>query len=136
MHDIRLRLAVDDHMVVREAETAMVRDARIRPASRSTASCNAWSANRSAEAGAKSSARKIGKLETCTHLAELLGPAVTTLFQTMSNGKTPDGGDFLDNHAGTTEPPFFINGCHSWRTDGPVVAKMFPQFATKPKAAE
>ncbi len=79
--------------------------------------------------------RKIGKLETCTHLAELLGPAVTTLFQTMSNGKTPDGGDSLDNHAGTSQPPFFINGCHSWRTDGPVVAKVFPQFATKPRGA-
>jgi hypothetical protein len=80
--------------------------------------------------------RKIGTLETCTHLSELLGPAVTTLFQTMSYGKRPDGGDSMDSHRDTTEPPFFINGCHSWRTDGPVVAKVFPQFANKPKAAD
>ena len=80
--------------------------------------------------------RKIGRLETCTHLAELLGPAVTTLFQTMSYGKRPDGGDSMDGHLGTSEPPFFIDGCHSWRTDGPIVAKVFPQFATKPRTTD
>jgi hypothetical protein len=25
---------------------------------------------------------------------------------------------------------------HSWRTDGPIVAKVFPQFATKPKSVD
>jgi hypothetical protein len=61
---------------------------------------------------------------------------VTTLFQTMSYGKTPDGGDSMDSHRERKEPPFFLNGCHSWRTDGPIVAKIFPQFATKPPAAD
>ncbi len=75
--------------------------------------------------------RKIGRLETCTHLMELLGPAVTTLFQTMSHGKTPDGRDTHDRQRPARERPFFINGCYSWRTDGPIVAEIFPQFATK-----
>jgi hypothetical protein len=135
VHDIRLRLAIDDHMVVREAETAMV--ATPYPTCLEVNGILQRLVGEQIGRGWREIVRrKIGKLETCTHLAELLGPAVTTLFQTMSNGKTPDGADSLDNHAGTTEPPFFINGCHSWRTDGPVVAKMFPQFATKPKAAE
>ena len=77
--------------------------------------------------------RKIGKLETCTHLAELLGPAVTTLFQSMSHGKTPEGATPSRTSA-ATEPPFFVGGCHSWRTEGPVVAEIFPQFATKAAA--
>jgi DUF2889 family protein len=75
--------------------------------------------------------RKIGRLETCTHLVELLGPAVTTLYQTMSYGRNPDGRDTLENRQNSGERPFFIGGCHSWRTDGPVVAAMFPQFATR-----
>src|SRR6266850_1611751 len=79
---------------------------------------------------------KIGRLETCTHLAELLGPAVTTLYQTMSYGKKPQGRDTLENQQNSGERPFFIGGCHSWRTDGPVVAAMFPQFATKPAAKD
>jgi hypothetical protein len=74
--------------------------------------------------------RKIGRLETRTHLSELLGPAVTTLYQTMSYGKTPDGRSSLEDQRGAREPPFFLGGCHSWRTDGPVVAELFPQFAT------
>jgi Protein of unknown function (DUF2889) len=80
--------------------------------------------------------RKIGRLETCTHLMELLGPAVTTLYQTMSYGKKPEGRDTLENQQNSSERPFFIGGCHSWRTDGPVVAAMFPQFATKPAAKD
>ena len=80
--------------------------------------------------------RKIGRLETCTHLMELLGPAVTTLYQTMSYGKKPEGRDTLENQQNSGERPFFIGGCHSWRTDGPIVAAMFPQFATKPAAKE
>ena len=80
--------------------------------------------------------RKIGRLETCTHLMELLGPAVTTLYQTMSYGKKPEGRDTLENQQRLGERPFFIGGCHSWRTDGPVVAAMFPQFATKPAAKD
>jgi hypothetical protein len=64
-------------------------------------------------------------------LSELLGPAVTTLIQTMSYGKQPEAGDSMDHQRDASERPFFIGGCHSWRTDGPIVAEIFPQFATK-----
>ena len=42
----------------------------------------------------------------------------------------------MDSHRERNEPPFFINGCHSWRTDGPIVAKIFPQFSTKAQAGD
>jgi hypothetical protein len=129
VHDIGVRLAVDDALTIREAETTMratpfptcvdvepilqrLVGERIGPGWRDLVR------------------RKIGRLETCTHLSELLGPAVTTLYQTMSYGKTPDGRSSLEDQRGAREPPFFLGGCHSWRTDGPVVAELFPQFAT------
>ena len=80
--------------------------------------------------------RKIGRTEGCTHLSELLGPAVTTLFQTMSHGDAPEGQNSLETLQNSGKRPFFIGGCHSWRTDGPVVADKFPQFATKPAARD
>ena len=80
--------------------------------------------------------RKIGRLEGCTHLSELLGPAVTTLFQTMSHGNAPEGRSSLETQQSSGKRPFFIGGCHSWRTDGPIVADKFPQFATKPATRE
>jgi hypothetical protein len=46
----------------------------------------------------------------------------------MSNGKDPEGRGSIDNQRDVTEPPFFVGGCHSWRTDGPVVAEFFPQI--------
>jgi hypothetical protein len=135
VHDIRLRLAVDDGLVIREAETAMV--ATPFPTCIEVDGILQRLVGEQIGRGWREVVRrKIGTLETCTHLSELLGPAVTTLFQTMSYGKSPDGGDSMDSHRDTTEPPFFINGCHSWRTDGPIVAKVFPQFATKPKGAD
>jgi hypothetical protein len=129
VHDIGVRLAVDDALTIREAETTMratpfptcvdvepilqrLVGERIGPGWRDLVR------------------RKIGRLETCTHLSELLGPAVTTLYQTMSYGKTPDGRSSLEDQRGAREPPFFLGGCHSWRIDGPVVAELFPQFAT------
>jgi hypothetical protein len=49
-----------------------------------------------------------GRLETCTHLSESLGPAVTALFQTMSYGKTPEDWVSLDIQRNAGEP---CSGC-------------------------
>jgi hypothetical protein len=129
VHDIGVRLAVDDALTIREAETTM----RATP----FPTCvdvepilQRLVGERIGPGWGDLVRRMIGRLETCTHLSELLGPAVTTLYQTMSYGKTPDGRSSLEDQRGAREPPFFLGGCHSWRTDGPVVAELFPQFAT------
>ncbi|MCA6124507.1 DUF2889 domain-containing protein [Bradyrhizobium sp. WSM 1704] len=135
VHDIRLRLAVDDSFTIRETGTTM--------ASTPYPSCldvegilQRLVGERIGKGWREIIRRKIGKLETCTHLQELLGPAVTTLFQTVSSGKDPQGRGALDHQRDAKEPPFFVGGCYSWRLDGPVVAEIFPQFATKPVEAK
>lgn len=135
VHDIRLRLAVDDRLTIHEAGTTM--QATPYPSCVDVEGIlQRLVGERIGKGWRETVRRKIGKLETCTHLSELLGPAVTTLFQTMSNGKDPEGRDSVDNQRDTKEPPFFVGGCYSWRTDGPVVAELFPQFATKAVAKE
>jgi hypothetical protein len=135
VHDIRLRLAVDDALTIHETGTTM--QATPYPSCIDVEGILQRLVGEHIGKGWREVVRrKIGKLETCTHLAELLGPAVTTLFQTMSNGKDPEGRGSIDNQRDAVEPPFFINGCHSWRTDGPVVAELFPQFATPVPAME
>ena len=135
VHDIRLRLAVDDQLAIREAETTM-QSTPFPTCIEVEGILQRLVGEQIGKGWRELVRRKIGRLETCTHLSELLGPAVTTLFQTMSYGKTPDGGDSMDSHREQTEPPFFLNGCHSWRTDGPIVAKVFPQFSTKTPAGD
>jgi hypothetical protein len=133
VHDIGLRLAIDDGMTVREAE-AMMRATPYPTCIEVEPILARLIGERVGPGWRETVRRKIGRLETCTHLMELLGPAVTTLYQTMSYGKKPQGRDTLENQQTPGERPFFIGGCHSWRTVGPVVAAMFPQFATKPAA--
>lgn len=133
VHDIALRLAIDDTMTIIEAETTMRATpyptcVEVRPILQRLVG------ERIGKGWRELVRQKIGRLETCTHLSELLGPAVTALFQTMSYGKTPENRDSLDTPRGGSGRPFFIGGCHSWRTDGPIVAELFPQFATKPAA--
>jgi Protein of unknown function (DUF2889) len=135
VHDIRLRLAVDDQLTIREAETTM--QATPFPTCIEVEGILQRLVGEQIGKGWRELVRrKIGRLETCTHLSELLGPAVTTLFQTMSYGRTPEGRSSMDGHQSQNKRPFFIDGCHSWRTDGPIVAELFPQFATKPNTAD
>ena len=135
VHDIRLRLAVDDAMKVHEAKATM--QATPYPTCIEVEPVLQRLVGESIGKGWREVVRrKIGRLEGCTHLSELLGPAVTTLFQTMSYGKDPEGRDSMDNQRSSGERPFFIGGCYSWRTDGPIVADKFPQFATKPAARD
>jgi hypothetical protein len=135
VHDIRLRLAVDDGLIIHEAGTTM--QATPYPSCVDVEGIlQCLVGERIGKGWRETLRRKIGKLETCTHLSELLGPAVTTLFQTMSNGKDPEGRDSIDNQRDAKEPPFFVGGCYSWRTDGPVVAELLPQFATKAATKE
>ncbi|SDP04403.1 DUF2889 domain-containing protein [Afipia sp. GAS231] len=130
VHDIALRLAIDDSMTVREAQATM-RATPYPTCIEVEPILQRLIGERIGSGWRKVVQSKLGRLESCTHLSELLGPAVTTLFQTMSHGSNPEGLDSLADQRARTERPFFVGGCHSWRNDGPIVADMFPQFATK-----
>jgi hypothetical protein len=131
VHDIGLRLAIDDGMTIHEAE-AMMRGTPYPTCIDVEAIFGRMVGIRVGPGWREAARSRIGKIETCTHLMELLGPAITTLYQTMSQGKQPENGDPLRDQQAAGKRPFFLGGCYSWRTDGPVVAAMFPEFATKP----
>jgi len=65
----------------------------------------------------------------CTHLADLVPPATTTLFQTMAGiakGKTDK----------ETSKPFYIDGCHAWGSDGQQVLDFHPEYYSGKKAGK
>jgi hypothetical protein len=64
----------------------------------------------------------VGRTKGCTHITELLMPMATVAFQTMGSWKQGPGEDA----ATSGEKPHFIDGCHAWASDGPVVKKLFP----------
>ena len=100
VHDIGLRLAIDEGMTIREAE-AMMRATPYPTCIEVEPILARLIGERIGPGWREAIRRKIGRLETCTHLMELLGPAVTTLYQTMSHGEKPDGRDIAGEPAAT-----------------------------------
>ena len=61
---------------------------------------------------------RLGGIHGCTHLTELVGSLATTAFQTIAGqGMQPAG-----------SKPFQLDRCHALRTDGPAVARFYPQW--------
>jgi hypothetical protein len=131
VHDISIRLAVDDAFVIREAELTMA--ATPFPSCLDVRAVFARLVGETIGPGWRKRVQaKIHRLETCTHAMELIGPAVTTLYQTIGPGKLPQNADPIAKQRNAKTPPFFVDGCYSWRADGPNVAELFPQFAKSP----
>jgi len=87
---------------------------------------------------------KLGGVEGCTHLVELLGPVATTAFQTIYPVLSREK---AEREKAASEPatgrqrsrPGLIDTCHAFASDGEIVRKLWPQFHTgdvKGKAAE
>src|SRR5437588_12945878 len=75
--------------------------------------------------------KRIPRNQTCAHVHEVLVPMATVVHQGMSMGRDPDGKVALQPDPMLEAPPFFVDDCHSWRFDGAVVAKFYPQFSRK-----
>ena len=126
VHDIRVRLTLDDDRVIREVEIQMgsmpfgtcheVRDS-LQPL-----------IGERVGRGWRQILKRIPRNTTCAHVHELLVPLATVVHQGMSLGRNPDGKVALVPDPTLEAQPFFVDDCHSWRIDGPAVARFYPQF--------
>lgn len=73
----------------------------------------------------------MGGVAGCTHIRELLMNLATAAMQGINTYR--DQQRLLKGQPamGEGEMPHFVDGCLSWRRDGPVVQRLFPQFALK-----
>lgn len=68
-------------------------------------------------------ARRIRRVEGCTHLFELLRPMATAAFQTLHPARKKRSAEAR---------PMLMNSCHGWREDGEAIAALYPKWH-KPK---
>lgn len=74
--------------------------------------------------------RVLGGVDGCTHLVDILRPMAVVAFQTIvgkdlaSETKPAPGTEDAKRREG------FINSCHGWRDDGPMVQRNFPDRFT------
>ena len=72
--------------------------------------------------------QRVGGVQGCTHLVELVDPIATTAFQTMTARR--HSRTSRDRTAGTRQRPPFLGTCHALATDSPVVKEQWPELYT------
>ncbi|MFT4097884.1 MAG: DUF2889 domain-containing protein [Rhodoblastus sp.] len=127
VHKMSIRLTVDDALVVRDAAASM-EDVPYPTCHDVPPRVEALIGMKLGGGWRNAVRERISKRSACTHLMELIGPAITTLFQSMSAKSFEGEGGARKT---PTQKPYFIDGCWSWRSDGPALKKFFPQFVEK-----
>jgi hypothetical protein len=130
IHEMWVRLTVDDDLVVRGIEAVTDKS----PFS----VCSAITPNftrligLSVRPGFLSKVReRLGGIEGCTHLVELMGPIATTAYQTIYPHRQQQARERGDAPPQPTkERPRLIGTCHAFRTDGEIVKRLWPDYYT------
>ncbi|MGE4062806.1 MAG: DUF2889 domain-containing protein [Rhodospirillaceae bacterium] len=126
VHDMYLRLTVDNKMTITASEAAM--------------DSHPWSicpnivpnfAQLTGLALRPGFTKKVGALlggiNGCTHLGSLIGPVATTVMQTMVRARIKR----MNEEQAQGRPrsmPHFLNTCHTWAASSPIVKREFPEF--------
>jgi hypothetical protein len=134
VHDMWLRLTVDDRLVIHAVEA--VTDAS------PYAVCPNITPNFQRLVGLriypgfqKQVRDLLGGTEGCTHLVDLLGPVATTAYQTVfpyrarQQQEQPAGGQQRPADKPQRKPRL-IDTCHAFASDGEVVKRYWPEFYT------
>lgn len=128
VHDMRVRLTIDDALMVRDIAVAMPATPypicnEVRERFRSLIGLTigaGWRAQIN---------QRVGGSLGCTHVRELLFPMATVAFQTVRGW--PREGEVANDGASADIAPGFLNGCHAWAADGEVVARLYPMHSTR-----
>jgi hypothetical protein len=130
VHDMALRLTLDKDMVVRDIEVAM-RSVPYAPCLGIEAAFKQLIGKKVGAGWRRAVQECVGGVKGRTHLRELLLPAATVAFQTLS-GWPEDGQPETKPDPGCpTERPYFVDGCKAWAADGEIVATFYPRFQRK-----
>lgn len=131
LHDMWLRVTLDDEFMVRDIEAAT--DAA------PYGVCPEVTPNFKRMIGVKvgpgwrrAVRARLGGVEGCTHLVELLGALATVAFQTLY----PLLAKEKRREAPSTARPPLLDSCHAYRADGPLAKRYWPAFYREPGSGD
>ncbi len=125
VHGMWLRLTVDEDLEIRDVEAA-TEFAPFAVCPRITPNFKRLVGLRIGSGWMREVGQRVGGVEGCTHLVELLRTMATTAFQTLAGQRKP-------TQSGTpSERPFFLDSCHALKSDGEVVKLHWPAHYTGP----
>lgn len=129
VHDMTIRLTIDDRMKVQAVEA--VTDRSPYPP------CHEASANYEALVGltigpgwTRALRQRVGGTTGCTHITELLAQVATVAFQTLAKKRQEEARKRTVDGL-SPEPnkrPMMLGTCHAFALDGPVVKRYWPEY--------
>ncbi len=132
LHDLWLRLTVDDRFKVHAIEAVTDRGP--------FTACGDIAPNYQRLVGltigkgwSRAVKERLGGVEGCTHLMEMLGPVATTAFQTIFPilaSEEAARAKAEGRKEGGKARPVLLNMCHIFASDGEVVRKFWPEHYT------
>lgn len=134
LHQMHLLMTVDSDLVIQHVEAR----SEVVPTPYCAQISHAYAALKGVKIGAgfkKRIAERVGGIQGCTHLTELLGPMATTLIQTTAPILRERMLLRERQEAGFKRPKHWVIGtCHTYRHDGEVVRTLWPDHyePTKP----
>ncbi len=124
IHSMKLRLTVDLDLAIRAVEA--VSDDVPNPVCRDvTPNFQRLVGLRMIPGFTRAVRERLGGREGCTHLVELVGAVATAAYQTLFFER-----EQREQANPKRERPHVIDTCYTLRSDGPVVARRWPQYAT------
>jgi hypothetical protein len=128
VHQMWLRLTVDDELVIREVEA--VTDHSPFPICPAITPNFARLKGMSIRPGFNTRVRELlGGIEGCTHLVEMIGPVATTAYQTIYPYRERlrrRRGEASPDQAQPARRPRFIDTCWGWSSTGEIVKQLYP----------
>jgi hypothetical protein len=133
VHDMWLRLTVDDRLTIHEVEA--VTEASPYEACPNVAPNFARLKGLRIRPGFQAEVRsRLGGTEGCTHLVELLVPVATTAYQTVfpyreRQRREQEKAEGKPRERPSRRPPL-LDTCHAFASDGELVTRYWPDFYT------
>lgn len=127
IHRMKVRLTIDDDMIVRDLAAVMEN----RPYEECVSAIEPMRAVVGLKMGAgwrREVDRVIGGIVGCTHMRELLYNAATAAFQSLPAHRAHLAKASEHTYGVSDSPPLHLDKCKSWAIDGPVVKREMPRF--------
>ncbi|MEC9267326.1 MAG: DUF2889 domain-containing protein [Alphaproteobacteria bacterium] len=131
VHDMWLRITIDDTMLIHGAEAA-TESSPYDVCHAITPSYEQLIGLRIGPGFHRAVKQRLGGKSGCTHLTELLYPMATVCYQTAYASRNKARRDFglpvEEEPQSRDKRPGHIDACHAMRADGPVVKEVWPQY--------
>ena len=127
IHGLSIRLTIDNDMLIHDVATSLDHIPHAE-CSQGPMNMHKLKGCRMGKGWRKTIDEKVGGLDGCTHLREMLFNMATAAFQTLPSGQWHRRELAGQPHPVLEHAPFHLGHCVTWAFDSPTVARAYPMF--------